>query len=75
MPIGARTRRDTSHVSEWGVLSGNRLNYRRKSAEDQFFELNLGACIIDIDANQIAAGVVIKHHTLRNLTTLDTRLF
>lgn len=54
-------------------LSGNSLNRARQLAENELFELHLGAGIVDIDADQVPIGIVVQHDAFRNLATLNTR--
>ena len=49
------------------LLGGYRFDLRRKPAEDQFLQANLLPRIVDVDTHEIAVGVVIKLHALRNL--------
>jgi hypothetical protein len=57
------------------MLSGNCADFARELAEDEFFELNLGTGIVDVDAYEIALGVVIELHTLRDFPSFDAQLF
>jgi DNA repair protein RadC len=60
----------------WGAgLSGNGADGARELAEDELFELHFGTGIVDIDADETAAGIVVELHTLRDLPSLDARFF
>ena len=73
-PITRASKRPFAGVgSRIGWLSGNRLNLAGEFTEGQLFELDFSACVVDVDANEVAIAVVIEHHALRNLPTLDTR--
>ena len=56
-------------------LSGNGADFARELAENELFELDLGAGIVNIDANEVALRVVIELHTLGNFPSLDARRF
>src|SRR5665213_1480821 len=51
-------------------LPRDRLHFRRQVTENEVFELNLDAGIIDVDPDQIALGVVIENHAFRCLPAL-----
>lgn len=50
------------------------LNFCGQLTENQFFDFKLNACFIYINADEIAFGIVIQDHAIRNLTTINAWL-
>jgi hypothetical protein len=48
------------------------LNVRRQSTKRQLFELNLLACIVNVNPNQVAFGIIVKNNAFGDLFTLRT---
>jgi hypothetical protein len=53
------------------MLDDDSLDFGRKLTQDKLFEFDLGARVIDVDANEITLGVIVEHHTLRNFSARD----
>lgn len=56
------------------LLSGNSADGAREFAENELFELHLGTGIVDIDADERTASVVVELRALRDFPSLDARL-
>jgi len=56
-------------------LGRNSMDISRKFTEGEFLEMNFLACVIDVDAYQIAFGIIIEHNTLRDFFAVNTRFF
>jgi hypothetical protein len=55
----------------------SRLYLARQLAQNEAFEVDFAAGVVDVNASQVAAAIVIKDHAHRDLTTLgcsDTQL-
>ena len=76
-PVGAAERAGAAAIFSvsYALLSGNRLYLGGKLAENQFLELNLGTCVVDVDPYEVTVGIVVKHHTLRDFAALNALLF
>jgi len=56
-------------------LGRNSMDISRKFTEGEFLEMYFLACVIDVDAYQIAFGIIIEHNTLRDFFAVNTRFF
>jgi len=66
---------EIARASRWAaLLSGNSADGAWELAENELFELHLGTGIVDIDADERTAGVVVELHALRDFPSLHARL-
>lgn len=65
-PPDTRARREPA-------LDGDIVNFGWQLVEDQMIKLDLGAGVVDVDANELAVGVVVQHHAFRDLAALNAR--
>lgn len=56
------------------MLASDRLDRAWQLAEDERVHLDLGSGVIDVDADQVASGVIVEHDAFGNLSALGTRL-
>ena len=47
------------------------MDHTRKLAENEFFKLDLGTRIVNIDADEVSVGVVVELHALRDFPCLE----
>ena len=51
------------------------LYYRKELAQRESLQIDLPACVVDIDTHQISVRIAVEHNTFGNLAALGTRLF
>src|SRR5436190_18409123 len=56
------------------MSASDRFNRCRDLADDKPVKVDLGAGVIDVDADQLAGGVVVQHHAFGDLSTVRARL-
>ena len=57
------------------LLGRDSMNIGRKFTKGEFFEMDFLACIVDVNAYQIAFGVIIEHNTFRDFFAVNTWFF
>ena len=72
---GRRGEGETRGGGDVGGLGCDCFFHQRKLAEGEFLELNLSACIVNINSNQNPVNIVIKDNTLRDLSAFCAGLF
>ena len=65
---------DAAAVGWSAMLASDGFDSGRELAHDQRLQLNFGAGVIDVDADEVPVLVVVEHDAVRDLPALDTRL-